>query len=88
MDGSNTSGTPTSVRRDHSPFRGQMAKAIRAVRAQERKLYEGYLREDIKGPITGREVARRIRWHQAWVDYGDALAEQRRLDRCSSDQIE
>jgi hypothetical protein len=75
-----------------------MAKAIRAVKAVQAKLTNCYTDDSLwvdqravfyEGrPIDVRAIWQRLRWHQAWVDYGDALAKQSRLDRCSYDQIE
>lgn len=62
------------LRRDHAPYRGQMAKAERVV--QKFKALRSVLCWR-KLPMSEQHYLARLAWHQAWVDYGNSLGKKR-----------
>lgn len=79
-----------TLRRDHAPFRGQLAKARRAV-SHCAALRGNYINRDGKMrptartkayPVTGCNMpiddwSRRMDWHRAWEQYGNNLGKER-----------
>lgn len=55
-----------TLRRDHSPFRGQLAKARRAI----------HRCANLKKELPERDWCRRMLWHRAWEHYGNSLGKE------------
>jgi hypothetical protein len=68
------SGSLRAVPKFNAPWRGQMAKAWRAVKACRQSWHDGYVAYNC--PLTARELHAKERWHREWYDYGRSLRER------------
>lgn len=67
-----------TLRRDHSPFRGQLAKARRAIRncaKLQREVWE-FAGAKTQDGIPESAWRRRMLWHRAWEEYGNKLGKE------------